>query len=423
MRIRLARGVLRVDSGTTLVGGAPLSVLRLRRPVRDDEDTATRLGQRLVATGIGVPDPSDAAPVVPADLTVVVPVHDRAVALERLAPLTVVVVDDASSVPVAGALRREVNGGPAAARNTGLATVTTPFVAFVDSDVEVGAEDLLSLSRHLADPVVVAVGPRVRGRAPGRAWWQRHDETHSALDLGPHPAEVRPGGTVGYLPSACLVARTSALGDGFDEAMRVGEDVDLVWRLHAAGGRIRYDPSVVVRHATRPTLGSVVRQVFGYGTSAAPLSARHGAAVAPAVLSPVHGLAAAAVLTRHRAAPLAVLAAVAWSTRQLSRTLDVRTSARMSGRASWWAVRQESSLLVRHWWPAALAVSLVSSTARRAVVTALAVDTAVALADHRESGPVALVAGRRLGDLAYGAGVWVGAWRARSARCLLPRRT
>ncbi|MEO9323286.1 mycofactocin biosynthesis glycosyltransferase MftF [Nocardioides sp. C4-1] len=423
MRVHLDRSLMRLDGGRTLAGGAPFTILRLTRPVAV-EDSGSPVGQRLVATGLGHPDPTDATPVDPAELTVVVPTRDRDVDVAALVPLRVVVVDDASAVPVAGAVRRETNGGPAAARNTGLWRVSTPYVAFVDSDLAVTAADLLALTRHFADPQVVAVGPRVRGRAPGvahPAWWQRYDATHSPLDLGPRPAEVRPGGLVGYLPSACLVARTAALGAGFDEALRVGEDVDLVWRLRERGGRVRYDPSVVVRHDTRPSFGAWLRQVHGYGTSAAPLALRHGDAVAPAALTPVLGAVAIVVLARTRwSVPAAAVGAgvTGWRVR---RALPPVAAARVATRALGWAVRQESSLAVRHWWPGVALAAVVSRRARRALVTALAVDTVVALADQREAAPGVLLAGRRAADLAYGAGVWRGAWAARSARCLLPR--
>ncbi|MDO9458303.1 glycosyltransferase, partial [Nocardioides sp.] len=301
MRVRLSARTRIADGGRLLVGGSPLTVQRLRRAVTE-VDADTTLGRRWLATGLGSPVLDDVEPVPAADLTVVVPAHGRPDAVARclagLDPLAVVVVDDASDPPLAGAtVTLGVNAGPAGARNAGLARVRTPYVALVDSDVQVAAADLLALTRHLADPHVALVAPRVRGRSTHARWWERYDAAHSALDLGPHPAPVRPGSEVSYLPSACLVARTAVLRDeagGFDEELRVGEDVDLVWRLVAAGHGIRYDPDVVVTHDTRPTVGAWLRQSFGYGSSAAPLAARHGSAVAPAVLRPGLGLAAAA---------------------------------------------------------------------------------------------------------------------------------
>ena len=57
---------------------------------------------------------------------------------------------------------------------------------------------------------------------------------------------------VAYVPTAALLVRRAALGDGFDESLRNGEDVDLVWRLIEAGWRVRYEPAVQVGTASPP---------------------------------------------------------------------------------------------------------------------------------------------------------------------------
>src|SRR4051794_34986525 len=48
-----------------------------------------------------------------------------------------------------------------------------------------------------------------------------------------------------------------------------------------------------------------------------------------------------------------------------------------------WAVRQESALLLRHWWPLATLGATRWSNVRRALATALVVDTAVLVAERR----------------------------------------
>ena len=137
-------------------------------------------------------------------------------------------------------MRRGVNGGPGPARNTALGMVGTEFVAFLDSDCVPPPDWINALAGHFADPLVAAVAPRVVNAGPGPGG--------SPLDLGPRPARVAPLTRVAYVPTAALVARRAAIGDGFDEALRYGEDVNLVWRLIEAGWRVRFEPAVRVAH-------------------------------------------------------------------------------------------------------------------------------------------------------------------------------
>jgi hypothetical protein len=101
-------------------------------------------------------------------------------------------------------------------------------------------------------------------------------------------------------------------------------------------------------------------------------------------------------------------------------------AARLAVRGMLWALRQESALLLRHWWPAALVGALGSRHVRRAVAGAALIDAVVAVSELRSSRPrpslATIAVGRRLDDLAYGAGLWWGAIRAHSPRVLLPRR-
>src|SRR3712207_5590656 len=67
--------------------------------------------------------------------------------------------------------------------------------------------------------------PRWRSRT---RWFEMFDAVASSLTLGRRAVTVGPGSAVAWLPSSCLVARATSLGSGFDESLRVGEDVDLV---------------------------------------------------------------------------------------------------------------------------------------------------------------------------------------------------
>jgi mycofactocin system glycosyltransferase len=454
-RVRIHDDVRTLDGGRTLVGGSPLRVVRLtpraQKLVCNGEiavngAASALLADRLLDANIAIPVLRVADRAEAADVTVIVPVMDRIEQLNRalsgLAGLRVIVVDDSSedACAIANVARRsgaevvrlDRNVGPAAARNAGLDQVSTPYVAFVDSDVQVTTGTLLSLTAHFADPRVALVAPHLRGCAVNDRprWFERYEESSPALGLGDRACVVRPGAAVAWLPSACLIGRTDRFvaAGGFDGRMRVGEDVDLVWRLAAAGERVRYDPAHEACHDVRPTLRAWMGRKFVYGTGAAALGDRHPENVMTAILSPAMGLAALALLARRPWSAPVALAGVARGVQVLHRALPPggdrsSVAVRLSLRGLGWALRQESALVLRHWWPAAFGAALVSRRARRVIVSAMAVDLVVGGCESGWRNPVATFAGRRLDDLAYGAGVWRGALRSGSLQSLKAART
>lgn len=436
--------------GSLLVGGSPKRVVRLSERAHDllrdgrlrvgDGDTR-RLADRLLELDLAVPV-LDALPQPSTrQLTVVVPVRDRHIQLGRLlaalgGDVRRVIVDDASvdarstaataSRYGAEVVRLESNVGPAAARNEGLALVRTPYVAFVDSDVVVTGEELSRLLRHFSDPAVAAVAPRVRATTAAARphWFQRYEAAVSSLDLGRRPAVVRPLSMVSWLPSACLLARVDALGAGFDGSLRVAEDVDLVWRLAAAGHRVRYEPSVEVLHDTRATLAEWLGRKVYYGTGGELLARRHRELVAPAVFSPLPLLACLALLGQRRwSLPVAASCVLPVAVR-LVRSLPAEPgraglAAALTAQGLVDTAAQVSALLLRHWWPLGLAGSVLSRRVRRAVVLAAAAD-AVWLRRELGADLVPFLLARRLDDAAYGLGLWAGSVRGRSLRALRP---
>jgi mycofactocin system glycosyltransferase len=377
-----------------------------------------------------------------ADVTVVVPVRDRAESLERCleslgAPAAVVVVDDGSVDPGAVAevcarqratlIRRAVNGGPAAARNEALAVITTGLVAFVDSDCVVDRGWLDALVGMFADPQLGAVAPRVRPRtglpASHRSVLARYSGGRSALDMGGQPGEVGPGRVVGYVPTAALVARVTAVGSGFDARLRVGEDVDLVWRLLDDGWRVRYEPSVTVHHDEPASWARLLGRRFRYGTSAGPLARRHPGRLAPLELRPWPTGVAAALVTGHPAVALALLAG---STAALGGPLrrhgvPTTTALRWSALGAGWTVVGVGRTLTMLAGPAMVVGALRS---RRWATTAALLVAVPPVVDwwrrHPPLDPVRWSVASVADDVAYGAGVWLGCVRAGSVGPLLP---
>jgi mycofactocin glycosyltransferase len=454
-RVVLDPGVRRVDGGSVLVGGSPLRLLRLTaagtelvdrlvagEPVPQSQG-AQRLVRRLLDAGMANPRPGE-SPFEPTDVTVVIPVRDRpddlAATLATIGAVgAVAVVDDGSKDGSVARtanrhrttyLRHELARGPAAARNTGWRATSTTLVAFVDADCEPQPGWLDRLLRHFGDPCVAAVAPRITSRIPSTLpdVLARYESAVPTLDRGPDEALVRPRSRVPFVPTAALVVRREALIalGGFDEAMRVGEDVDFVWRLHEAGWSVRYEPSVHVSHAARPTATAWLRQRFDYGTSAAALARRHGSAVAPLAVSP---WSAAAWTLAGLGAPLTGTAVAAGTTALLAPRLDGlehpwKEAARLAGRGHLYAGLSVAGAVRRPWWPIAATAALVS---RRACAGVLAAVTIPAWLDWRrlrpELDPVRWTAIRVIDDVAYGAGVWRGCIHQRSLAALKPDLT
>ncbi len=233
------------------------------------------------------------------------------------------------------------------------------------------------------------------------------------------------------MPSAALLCRRTALGPaGFDEALRVAEDVDLVWRLAAAGWRVRLEPAAQVAHQNPVRVGEWVRRRAYYGTGAALLAERHGPLVSPLVVAPELAAAAALAVGGGRLGRVVAGGVLATRAVRLARRLarpgertPVGLAVVLTARSSGAAVRALSRSATRHHWPVAVAAALVSPRARRRLLALALAEGLLAWFPHRRRiGPVRLVAARRLDDLAYGAGLWTGAARARSARALLPTR-
>jgi mycofactocin system glycosyltransferase len=448
-RAVLGSDVRVLDEGRSLLGGSPLRLMRLdpraaavvgdwQRNRWSEDATSRAVARRLLDAGIAHPRPGSGGPTAE-EVTVVVPVRDRPDALARcLAAIRrcaeVIVVDDGSACPggtekVAAAtgarvVRREVNGGPAAARNTGLAHCTTPYVAFVDSDCRPVPGWLEHLLPHLRDPAVAIVAPRIIPCAEADGWLGSYEQARSSLDLGIAEAPVVPCSRVSYVPSATLLARRTVIASGFNEAFLVGEDVDLVWRTWEAGWTIRYEPSAVVRHDHRPRLRDWAGRRYLYGTTAAPLALAHAGQVPPVAMSR-WTLATWALASAGRPRLAMVLTGVAAGL--LVRRLPlhqrrVSESARLVAVGTMLAGEQLARAVTRTWWPLALPAALVSRRAQVAVgVAVLGPPVLDWLRTDRQIDLGRFTAAHLVDDLSYGAGVWRGCLRHRTVAPLLPK--
>ena len=256
------------------------------------------LARRLVSAGAFAPI-TGRGPYGRSDVTVVVPVRDRPAQLDRLLArlegLRCLVVDDASRDAAATSEICARHGaqfvGLTHERRSGRGTEPR---AGAGRDAGGGVRRL-RLSCH---PRIgwnhcwliskIPSWPRSR-RASCRqprdasAVVARYEAVRSSLDRGLEAGPVRPGSVVPFVPSAVFVVRTEVV-DGhelFDPQLRSGEDVDLEWRLVAAGWDVRYEPGIVVAHDGAATVRRLPRPTvllrhFGRPTRP-PARRRHGA--------------------------------------------------------------------------------------------------------------------------------------------------
>ena len=454
MRYSLDNSWRRPKKGNVLIAGSPLRIFRLSAAGQSIAESLEQTGEapasgqllitRLIDAGALHPLPSleSNAPTL-SDISIVIPLFARSendiVRVQNLitefsAFPQVVVVDDASPIAFpempntnVTVHRQEVNNGPGAARNAGLAYVSTSHVAFIDADVQCTHEDVCELAKWWSLPQLAVLAPRVKSLN----WFHNgavvaaYEEVRSPLDMGALPARVRAGTRVSYVPSALLLCDVAALRavNGFDESMRTGEDVDLIWRLDAAGYSCRYEPSIEVHHLPRSTTQQLVQQRMGYGESAALLATKHRGALAPLRVSGWSTGVWASIALGFPIIGGVVAAGTAVALHRKLRFLPdaEKESARLATLGHLHAGKQIASAITRVWWPIALLLALVSRRARWALCLAAFVP---ALSDwwttRPHLDPVRYTLLRWVDDMSYGFGVWKGVVREGNYDPLIP---
>lgn len=139
---------------------------------------------------------------------------------------------------------RQQNKGPAAARNLGAAHARGDVFAFTDSDC-IPRRDWIERLLEGFEEGVAGVGGTYANAEPGSPLARMlHEEIRARHD--------RCGRYVDFLGSFNVAYKREAFeaAGGFDETFSraSAEDNDLAYRLHDAGGRLRFRPEAVVAH-------------------------------------------------------------------------------------------------------------------------------------------------------------------------------
>lgn len=216
------------------------------------------------------------------DLTVAIPTRDRWSILARtLAALrsqtvigfeTIVVCDGADQGPPPGMpcgvrLLTQEHTGPGVARNLAARASRRPLLLLLGDDM-VPARDLVEqhLRRHAAEPadevaVLGAVRPHPEaGDSRLMRWldWSGAQFQYRELDAERAGGADEAGFGRFYSCNVSLKRALLEAAGGFDPAFAFDyEDLDLGWRLHRHGMRLRYEPAALALHLHHHTWESV----------------------------------------------------------------------------------------------------------------------------------------------------------------------
>lgn len=211
-------------------------------------------------------------------VTLYIPCYNSARFLDRVLPAVlrqtypiaeVFVVDDGSTDSTREiaerhgirVLRHAVNRGLGAARNTGVRTATTEYIACLDSDVVPRPDWLEHLAANfIAGEFVGACGNLAETVAITLA--DRWRDAHMQQGWGDERVENPP-----FLFGNNGLYRRQAIVDAglYDESCRTnGEDVTMSAKLRRNHARLLYDPSAVCEHLRQDSLRSICRTYWNY---------------------------------------------------------------------------------------------------------------------------------------------------------------
>jgi mycofactocin glycosyltransferase len=273
-------------------GGGSIGDFTLKNPVMNAENIPKVL---LMLAGGGYLKLEKVATIDFPSVSIIVPVRDDPEnlrdcikSLENLNypkdKLEIIIVDDGSkqevsqiiSSPVSRVIRNEVSKGQSAGRNAGAAVARGDILAFLDADGVASENWLAETVPFFKVTNTGAVGGIIQGYYR-KSFLDRYENAFSSLNMGQRLIMEAKSSSTFYVPTANLLVDRAVFTvvGGFNETMRIGEDVDFCWRLRALGYTLVYAPFGAVGHKHRNRLGRMLKRRADYGSSEALLYGKH----------------------------------------------------------------------------------------------------------------------------------------------------
>jgi succinoglycan biosynthesis protein ExoA len=258
------------------------------------------------------------------EVSIIMPVRNEAASLDATlasvcsqatdASMEVIVVDDHSTDGSRSIVERRIardehvrlvsspRRGIPQALNCGLEAARGRYLVRVDGHSTIPPDYVQALLDHVRSDACEGAGgyKRAVGRRPfGRAVAAVHGSRFGIGDSKYHYSKRQE--LVDHIPFGAYTTELARAIGGWDEELRTNEDYDFDFRYRQAGGRLLFDPAIVVDWRVRETPGRLARQYYAYGRGKFTTLARHPSSLHLRWLAPpmlVGSLAAGILLSR-----------------------------------------------------------------------------------------------------------------------------
>jgi GT2 family glycosyltransferase len=159
------------------------------------------------------------------------------------------------------------------ARNIGIQATSAPFCLMIDSDCIANTNIIERVIKRHREAEYSAVGGSLRNGTPGSlsGLVGYLIEFKEFMPEAPERFETS-------IPTANLAYRREVLEryGGFDDVMEFAEDISLNWKIHSAGERLLFDPTIEVTHLNRTGWQKVLAYQVELGRTSAIARRRNG---------------------------------------------------------------------------------------------------------------------------------------------------